>query len=255
MNRYFLKLRVKPNYITQKRGAFFSVLLIVLLGAVFATQQVFAAVPEAIDDLAVSGIGYNQITLGWTTPNDGGSTITRYEIQQNSGTWDAISGSDDTTVDHTVTGLTPGTSHTFKVRAVNSDGAAPDSNTVTVMPNKFADTIPDGLTLADSDQFGSSAALSSNGTTLAVGARGDDTGGANTNRGAVHLFTKSNDTWTYSTKIAHNQNGLTLADNDNFGTSAALSSDGATLAVGVQYDDTGGSKRGAVHIFTKNGDT
>ena len=215
----------------------------------FTVQQT----PEAIDDLVVSGIGYDQITLGWTTPGDNGSAITRYEIQQDSGTWTAIAGSDASTTDHTVTGLTPGTSDTFKVRAVNTDGNAPESNTVTVIPNKFTDTIPDGLNLSDYDEFGTSAALSSYGTTLAVGARYDDTGSANT--GAVHLFTKNGDTWTHSVTIDSNFTGLNLTSNDRFGISAALSSDGATLAVGAWGDDTGGDNRGAVHLFTKNGDT
>ena len=226
----------------------------ILLATIFFTAwQAEAAIADAITDLKVSGIGYDQITLGWTTPDNEGSVITEYEIQQNSGTWDAISGSDATTVDHTVTGLTPGTSDTFKVRATNSDGAAPESNTATVIPNKFADIIPDGLTLADSDNFGISAALSSDGATLAVGAWGDD--GDGTDKGAVHLFTKTGSIWTHSVKIDNDFIGLALADNDYFGISAALSSDGTTLAVGTHGDDTGGTDKGAVHLFTKSGDT
>ena len=102
-----------------------AVVMCVSLSAMFfSAWQAEAAVAGAITDLKVSGIGYDQITLGWTTPNDGGSAITEYEIQQNSNAWTAISGSDAGTVDHTVTGLTPGTSDTFKVRAVNGDGNA-----------------------------------------------------------------------------------------------------------------------------------
>ena len=219
----------------------------------FTAWQVEAAVADAITDLKVSGIGYDQITLGWTTPSDGDSTITGYQIQQNSNTWTAISGSDAGTVDHTVTGLTPGTSNTFKVRAVNGDGNAPESNTVTVIPNKFVSGIPDELTLANGDYFGSSAALSSDGATLAVGAERDDTGGDG--RGAVYLFTKNGTQWTYHSKIAHGSNELTLAINDWFGSSAAFSPDGTTLAVGAYGDDTGGENKGAVHLFTKSNDT
>ena len=110
-----------------------------------------------------------------------------------------------------------------------------------------------GLILGTTDSFGSAAALSSDGATLAVGAYGDDTGGDN--RGAVHLFTKISDIWTYNTRMAHGSNGLILADDSWFGSSAALSTDGTTLAVGAYGDDTGGTNRGAVHLFTKNGDT
>ena len=224
-----------------------AVVMCVSLSAMFfSAWQAEAAVADAITDLKVSGIGYDQITLGWTTPNNGGSAITEYEIQQNSNTWTTISGSDAGTVSHTVTGLTPGTSDTFKVRAVNTDGAAPESNTVTVIPNKFAHNIPDGLTLTNYDYFGASATLSSDGTTLAVGAWGDDIGGNNT--GAVHLFTRNGGTWAHSVKIDDNFTEFTLDNGDHFGSATALSPNGTILAVGAKGHN-------AVHIFTKSGDT
>ena len=111
----------------------------------------------------------------------------------------------------------------------------------------------DSLPLATNDHFGSAAALSSDGSTLFVGAREDDTGGDN--RGAVYVFTKDNDeNWTYSTKIAHGTHSLTLSNTDQFGSSLALSLDGSTLVVGAATDDTEGADRGAIHIFTKDSD-
>ena len=111
----------------------------------------------------------------------------------------------------------------------------------------------DSLPLAAGDKFGSAAALSSDGSTLFVGAREDDTGG--NNRGAVYIFTKNNDeSWTYSTKIAHGTHSLTLSNTDQFGSSLALSLDGSTLVVGAATDDTEGTNRGAIHIFTKDSD-
>ena len=91
-------------------------------------------------------------------------------------------------------------------------------------------------------------------TDLAVGANYDDTGG--TSRGAVHvLFLNANGTVKSSQKIASGTGGgPTLANDDRFGSSVAslgdLDGDGVTdLAVGANFDDTGGTNRGAVHVL------
>ncbi len=66
--------------------------------------------------------GVGQVVLNWTDPSD--STITGYQTRQSTdggSTWSAwtdISGSDDTTVTHTVSSLTNGTKYTFELRAV-----------------------------------------------------------------------------------------------------------------------------------------
>ena len=112
--------------------------------------------------------------------------------------------------------------------------------------------------LGNRDTFGSPIAL--DGTTLAVGATGDDDGGTNSNRGAVYLFTKGEDgAWTQTLKISDNGGGdgklnIDLDQYDYFGSSIAL--DGTTLAVGASVDDDGGanSNRGAVYLFTKGED-
>ena len=131
---------------------------------------------------------------------------------------------------------------------------------------KIADSTNGGPTLLDGDLFGRSVAslgdLDGDGVTdLAVGASNDDTAGANTNRGAVHvLFLNSNGTVKSSVKIASGTNGgPTLANGDYFGSSVAslgdLDGDGVTdLAVGAERDDTGGpgSDRGAVHVLLLN---
>ena len=124
---------------------------------------------------------------------------------------------------------------------------------------KIAHGLNGGPNLTDGDNFGSSMAslgdLDGDGVPdLAVGADDDDTGG--TARGAVHmLFLNANGTVKSSVKIAHGTSGgPTLVNSDEFG--AAISSPGdldgdgvIDLAVGATGDDTGGTRRGAVHML------
>jgi hypothetical protein len=119
-------------------------------------------------------------------------------------------------------------------------------------------------TLVDSDMFGSAIAnlgdLDGDGVSdLAVGAIGDDSGGAS--RGAVHvLFLNANGSIKSSTKIASGLNGgPTITNADYFGSSIAnlgdLDGDGVVdLAVGAYSDETGGANRGAVYVLFLNAD-
>lgn len=122
-----------------------------------------------------------------------------------------------------------------------------------------------------SDAFGSSLALSYNGTTLAIGAVGEDSNatGINGNEvsdiasdaGAVYLFTRSGTAWSQQAYLKASNTG----SGDAFGGSVALSSDGNTLAVGAVGEDSsatgiGGSQiadtasdAGAVYLFTRSG--
>ena len=119
--------------------------------------------------------------------------------------------------------------------------------------------------LADNDRFGTAVTamgdLNGDGfTDLAVGAPLDDDGGAD--RGAVWiLFLNFDGTVIQTQKISDNAGGFTgtLDDNDQFGSALAnigdLNNDGVTdLAVGVKYDDDGGSNHGAVWILFMNPD-
>jgi hypothetical protein len=122
------------------------------------------------------------------------------------------------------------------------------------------------------DYFGYALALSADGVTLAVGARGEDSsartiGGDQTNNaamnaGAVYVFRRSG-TGTWS------QEAYVKASNadagDRFGEMVAISADGTTLAVGASEEDSaamgvGGSQTsnsssnsGAVYVFRRSG--
>jgi len=138
------------------------------------------------------------------------------------------------------------------------------------------------------DQFGTSVALSSDGNTLAVGARLEDggstgviagspdetvTGNAVTNAGAAYVFTRSGTTWSQQAYLKASNTGPSFF-NDEFGQSIALSGDGNTLAVGAYLESSpltgiiAGSpdnsvtghttvnvNLGAVYVFTRIGAT
>jgi len=124
-----------------------------------------------------------------------------------------------------------------------------------------------------SDMFSCSLALSGDGNTMAVGARGEDseaTGlngiGSNneaTDAGAVYVFARSGSVWT--------QQVYAKASNaeiyDEFGGAVTLSQDGNTLAVGARNEDSRAKgingdqtenfaqASGAAYVFSRSGST
>ena len=94
-------------------------------GIIIAEKTVPAVVPDA--PVLTATAGNAQITLNWTVPFNGGSTITKYQISNNNGTnWTDV----DLVNTHTVTGLTNGTAYTFKLRAVNGIGNGAEASAV-----------------------------------------------------------------------------------------------------------------------------
>jgi hypothetical protein len=122
------------------------------------------------------------------------------------------------------------------------------------------------------DYFGTAIALSTDGNTLAVGAYGERSGateidGDETNNsldyaGAAYLFTRSGKAWQQQAYIKASN-----TDSDDwFGRAIALSTDGNTLVVGAEQEDsaargTNGDETdnsmedaGAVYLFIRNND-
>jgi len=123
-----------------------------------------------------------------------------------------------------------------------------------------------------SDFFGTSVALNWDGTTLAVGADGEDSAatginsitpgqGSNTalESGAAYVFTRSTGTWSQQAYVKASNTGA----GDNFGNSVFLSGDGNTLAVAAPGEDStatginGGNNNftpgsGAAYVFTRS---
>jgi len=123
------------------------------------------------------------------------------------------------------------------------------------------------------DSFGTSIALSADGTTLAIGAYqeassapgidGDQTSNADAAAGAVYVFTYDGTAWAQQAYVkASNPDAM-----DQFGRSVALSADGNTLAVGADGEasaatgvgglQTGNTAAaaGAVYVFARTGTT
>jgi len=136
------------------------------------------------------------------------------------------------------------------------------------------------------DLFGGAISLSTDGKTLAVGAKLEDSGARGVNgdagtldetdnsqhdSGAAYVFKYIGDTWKQQAYIkASNTDGgeSVFAGGDNFGSSISLSKDGKTLAVGAIGEESGASgtsndgtgesdnsvaSSGAVYIFSDNG--
>jgi hypothetical protein len=101
---------------------------------------------------------------------------------------------------------------------------------------------------AESDYFGNSVALSSDGNTALVGAYAHTVNG-NRYQGAGYVFTNSAGSWSQQAE-------LTASDgvyDDEFGISVALSSDGNTALVGALFHTVNGNRyQGAAYVFTNS---
>lgn len=110
------------------------------------------------------------------------------------------------------------------------------------------------LTAADgaaSDQFGTSVALSSDGSTALIGAIEVSVGGLDS-QGAAYVFTRTGESWLPQAELT----AADRADIEQIGTSAALSSDGNTALVGAGYSEVGSlQNQGAAYVFTRSGAT
>jgi hypothetical protein len=123
------------------------------------------------------------------------------------------------------------------------------------------------------DEFGTSVALSADGSTLIVGAPeessaatgigGDQTSNAASRSGAVYVFTRGGTTWSQQAYVKASNTGV----DDDFGTSVALSANSSTLVVGAPGERSaatgiGGDQTsdaapgaGAVYVFVRDGAT
>jgi len=97
------------------------------------------------------------------------------------------------------------------------------------------------------DEFGSAVALSSDGSVVAVGAPYNNGGGGGKGAGTGHVrvFEWVGNLWT---QLGADIDGG--ADDDKFGTSVALSSDGRTVAGGAPENDNPGVESGNARVYS-----
>jgi hypothetical protein len=89
--------------------------------------------------------------------------------------------------------------------------------------------------------FGSSVAVSSDGTTAVIGAPSDNAGA-----GAAFVFVRSGSTWTQQAELT----GAGEAGSGNFGAGVAISANGDEVLVGAPSDEAG---KGAAWSFARSG--
>ena len=99
---------------------------------------------------------------------------------------------------------------------------------------------------AVSDYSGEAISLSSDGTTVAIGANGND--GNGNNSGHVRVYQFSGGSWS---QLGDDINGE--AAGDHSGISVSLSSDGTTVAIGARYNGGNGSESGHVRVYQFSG--
>jgi hypothetical protein len=131
------------------------------------------------------------------------------------------------------------------IGAIDNDGTSTNTGHVRIFEYSAGSWTQLGSDIdgeAAGDLSGWSVSLSSNGTTVAIGAPGNN--GNGTNSGHVRIYEYSAGSWT---QLGADIDGE--AANDQSGTSVSLSSDGTTVAIGAFGNDGNGSNAGHVRIY------
>ncbi|WP_284652511.1 T9SS type A sorting domain-containing protein [Flavobacterium terrisoli] len=126
-----------------------------------------------------------------------------------------------------------------------NDNNGTDSGCVRVYKNISGSWIQQGADIngeATGNQSGYSVSLSSDGTTIAIGAPKNNTNG--TNSGHVRIYKNIAGVWT---QIGNDIDGQTAGDQSGF--SVALSADATTVAIGSPYNTNNGNDSGLVRVY------
>jgi Flp pilus assembly pilin Flp len=131
------------------------------------------------------------------------------------------------------------------IGAHNNDGNGSASGHVRVYENLSGTWTQIGSDIdgeAASDLSGISVSLSGDGSTVAIGANGNDGNGSSA--GHVRVYENLSGTWT---QIGVDINGEATGDQSGF--SVSLNSNGNTVAIGSLYNDGNGSNSGHVRVY------
>jgi hypothetical protein len=104
---------------------------------------------------------------------------------------------------------------------------------------------------ASNEFFGTAVSLSSDGNTALIGSMQEDASPTSDN-GAAYVFTRSGSTWTQQAKLLASDK----ANQDYFGNSVSISSDGNIALIGARGETTSPNfVNGAAYLFTRSGST
>jgi hypothetical protein len=140
---------------------------------------------------------------------------------------------------------------TVAIGAPNNDGGGTDAGQVRVYKNNAGNWTKIGADIdgeAAGDNSGNSVSISSDGTTVAIGAPYNDASGSNAGQVRVFQYNSSTSSWT---QIGADIDGE--AADDNFGYSVSISSDGTKVAIGAPRNDGGGTDAGQVRVYLNIG--
>ena len=97
----------------------------------------------------------------------------------------------------------------------------------------------------EDDLFGYTVSMSSDGSRVAIGASGNDSKfGNGDSSGHVRVYEYSNGVWKQMGADIYSE-----AEDDEFGYSVSMSSDGSRVAIGAPYNDGNGDESGHVRVY------
>ena len=124
---------------------------LLLSSSIFAAPASAQIAPSPPTNLAARTISSSQINLSWTAPtSDGGSTITGYKIERSTdgGTnWSTlVANTGSTSTAYSDSGLSPGTTYTYRVSAITLVLTSSPSNTASATTKPLPPAAPTGVT-------------------------------------------------------------------------------------------------------------
>lgn len=111
-----------------------------------------------------------------------------------------------------------------------------------------------GADAAGGDQFGDSVSLSADGNTAVVGATTDDNE-AGEHAGSAYVFRRRGSVWSQEAKLIASD----AAEEDHFGQSVGISTEGDMVVVGAVWDDDAckdnpDCNSGSAYVFVRHGE-
>ena len=208
---------------------------------------------EATDDRSGSSISLSSngsvVAIGAWGNDGSGSYAGHVRVYENiSGTWTKIGADIDGEAAEDGSGGSVSLSSDgskVAIGAPNNDGNGSNSGHVRIYQNVAGTWTQIGADIdgeAAGDNSGISVSLSSDGSVVAIGEEANN--GNGTDAGQVRIYKNITGTWT---QIGADIEGE--AEEDYFGSSVSLSSDGSVVAIGAPYNDGNGASSGHVRVF------